>query len=248
MHLWLGGSAQGLYNTQSDFECSVDRAGQFVIAHWHHAASGTYESQKLPVAYWPTAVAMAGADLTFCVAGKRDSGATIIEQWTLRAPNVSAMVSPATGKSEWVWQWQRPESITTLYDEATRGRDMIEAMAKYPGEDKYIVKFYDSNDVFLMKPGSGLPPELIASPHPPAGSAAFEVSQLEELQPEVVVFKHQVCGYGMYLTQESRAGIGVVFFDEDTDGDIDGFLPIETTLDWQNSGLSDGTKLQAFRW
>ena len=243
--LWHGGGSIRVEDGGEQFECSVRLSTEYKIAvTWSHLPSLEYRTQEFPVAYWPTSLTPAGQPRTFRVGGQRDSGATLIEEWKLKLPTVVQAINRGTGQVEWIWQMHQPLEVNLLF-ESGGGEGGVECLATYPGApEKLIVKFYLSNNVYLISSNpSDPPPQLIASSVDPNDPEVFWVPELAELQSRVVSFRHQDYGFVFFLTQPSRSGVSVVLYDLDMDETIDGAIPISTVHDWAATGLQDGKRI-----
>jgi hypothetical protein len=130
----------------------LDSGERRIEVEWRYSPSATFlfedsvrQSQTRSTTYWPTAVEVIGSD-RILVAGKDpETGATLIETWTLRAPKFE--VPPPTPEL-----WPQPDlaaEVALVHRSATADRDIVRAMLAVRGKPSSVfVHFYDSRDLY----------------------------------------------------------------------------------------------------
>jgi len=110
--------------------------------------------QDIALGYWPTRV-LAFDGATLYVAGKKERGATIIEEISLGTPTIGKQIGLRAGSVPVVV----PPPVTLrqpLYNEATTGRDMVLTMfVNQARPAELFVLFDDSRDLYTLHRTTG---------------------------------------------------------------------------------------------
>jgi len=194
--------------------------------------------QEFPLSYYPTSVEGVGGGRVL-VAGKRPRGGnTVVELWDFQAPNVLYPQPAGTP----VVQTTTVNSITTLYDEASQGKDMVRLMSRllHITGDAALVQFWDSRDVYEMDftdpHNATLTP--VASPSP--GVAPLTVSSLGVYDFDVLARgNHPTFGqlYMFSFLEPVPSPTFLYLHDSDYDGAIETF-DTANKGNWQAKGYA----------
>jgi hypothetical protein len=223
----------------AELECEIavdmlNRRVSFKSRHFRggkHAASRT---QFVATSYWPTRVLPFERD-HLIVAGRRDSGNTVIELWTVKWPEATSDLSLAR--------------VVTLHDAATPGKDTVVGMARMfgqPGSEKaLLVYFEDSKSLhqasigafFTGDPYPTCTWKLLASPV--AGQGGLVVPALGDSRRfEWMGFGHAEHGFVYRLRNSASDDPPLLLCDSDRDRVFDYSLLIPDHL-WESFGLLD---------
>ena len=194
---------------------SVDTKGRSIDVNWSYddPATGTrsFFPESFNLSYWPTAVASIGTS-TLVVGGKRPAdGDTIIERWDLSWN--SAIPSEADPTIV---------ATTVLYqDKQPRMRDP-KSMTAFVGTNDYVLVQYASGDLYKLSVVDG------------SQNLIYSSIQVPKLALESVTHagSARVPGSSQHVYVISSDRIhqqdgGILFFDDDGDGNIDRFLTVE---------------------
>jgi hypothetical protein len=178
------------------------------------ASPGEIFSEVFDLAFWPTAVASLG-DAQILVAGKKPSnGKTIIQRWDLSWSVLPDIDNPTT------------VAKTTIYIGNSPGKKVVRCMVEMIGiAHRVLVVFSDSGDLYMFDTQTGQHWLQYSGQQFPK----MEIDTLEHMH----VAEHPTRGHAYIL--QCRATFfddgGVVFYDEDMDGDLDVVEEIDT-VDW----------------
>ena len=189
--------------------------------------------QKFPVSYFPTAVAGVSAGKAL-IAGKRGrNGNTVVELWKLSMPVVLHPNPP--GSAPAVIQPSTIESVDTLYDEATQGRDMIRLMStvRHSTNKKALLQFHDSRQLWVLD-YSDLSNVLVSLLASPLQGAPLTITSLGNTDYTLVYRGNHTQEGQLYFFGFSHPFEGCLvlsLIDSNRDGIIDGFSYIPEA-DW----------------
>jgi hypothetical protein len=214
---------------------SYDLYQKRVTVSWMKQPGRTSNQQRITVSYWPTAMAVLSDGKTLIIAGKRRNGNTVIETWRFHMPLVLLPTPPATGSAH--LQDAVIDEITTIYDAAVQGQDMVAHLFAKPTEPtSALAQFYDSRSVYQLNfaaaPASCT---LVAVPSGGSGSV-LTVPRLADNFTSVWSADHVTKGYVYFFVNDESGSINpLALIDANRDHAIDSWSSVSASQ-W----ISDG--------
>lgn len=200
--------------------------------------------QTEAVAYWPTEACELGPN-RICVAGKYDSGKTVLEIWTLKDDETLPQPygNVQTGEMTYPKSLVIPiEQRSVVYLQDTPGRDTVRNLFwnRATGH-KVFVQFANSNDLFELDTQSGQIAKVLAAQ---SGEPSVEhVPELAIGYNDRWDAEHIIHGYVYFLgyANNTHRWEGFVLYDSDKDGVLDpGAAQVLDTAEWHNLGFDNG--------
>ena len=190
----------------------VSTLEKYVDITWSRGGGGKRQQYFLP--YYPTEVVKGLTPDTVLIAGKMDTGATVIELVQLNVP----LLIPHSGAASIV-ALQPPGRRSYVFNEATVGKDGIVFMhPMLPDKTSFLVQFYDSRDVYVFD-SSDYSMTLAASPSAQLG-APLLVPDLSRDFYEIVSATHIQLGAIYRFSGDSVPGL-LLLIDSGSDGSLD---------------------------
>ena len=212
-----------------------------IHVRWCHVESGTRQWQRFKLAYWPTALCLTRGRQGFCVAGKRESGNTVIERWVLQPPTLIEVSDGCGVPPAYILRALAARRIDDMYDDAIEGRDLVTVMAPVLGKrDTFLILAHDSRDVWeLDATTSPANWRVIASSRAPAPDGAIYEPALAELAPDrMEPLHHVVHGFVYHLFSPFDSTPSLLLFDADQDGSVESALECVGST-WTSMGFGD---------
>ncbi len=215
-------------------EIRLSTQEKWVEIRWRYSASGgfplgvdAHATQHVALAYWPTAAEVVATN-KILVAGKEPRGATRIEVWTLALPTVG------TAGGAYVLSPNPVADVTSVYQDAVEGKDMVRFMLKLRGKPaSALVQYHDSKDVYELSWGSSPYDQTLVL-------AKATVPALDGKHNRFHAGEHQTHGYVYVLSDLDNYGQEppLVLFDSNKDGALDA----NVVMSWDtytSQGLND---------
>ncbi len=191
----------------------VSTLEQYIDIKWT-LGGGIGKRQRCFLPYFPTEVVKGLSPDSVLIAGKMETGPTVIELVQLNVP----LLIPQNGAASIVVpQPAGPRSY--VFNEATAGKDGILFMhPMLPDKTKFLVQFYDSRDVYRFD-SADHSLSLVASPIPQSAPVPV-VPELNSDFYEILSGTHVALGATYRFTGDSVPGI-LLLIDSGSDGSID---------------------------
>jgi hypothetical protein len=231
-------------------QIGVDMLNRRVSFRSRHFPSGKHtasRAQSVATPFWPTRVLPFERD-HLIVAGRRDTGNTVIELWTVKWPAATSQPSGAGGLTVAISNLSLAR-VVTLHDAATPGKDTVVGMTRLygqPGSEKaLLVYFEDSKSLhqanieafFTGEPNPTCNWTLLASPV--AGQGGLVVPALcDSRRFEWFGFGHADHGFVYCLRNSASDDPPLLLCDSDRDRVFDYSLLIPDHR-WESFGLLD---------
>lgn len=218
---------------------------QDVRLAWKHLPTGETLHQTIAVGYYPTAVCHGHSPGEIYVAGKYLGGATIIERWKLKAPNVLTVTPVGGGLPVTELQANGVGMVQAIYLDAAEERDIITAMRREIDSPTHLLlKFVSQGNVFRMdvtqRPAVY---EHVASGLPGTGASVVDPALLgfhSVIQPMRMVDATADGRFAYYFTNGAGAGTDCVLDTDTQTNEVNLIVPIADANVWVDSGYGVG--------
>ena len=233
-----------------EYNVSTNATRDIVSIKWTHRDSKLRNTQSVPTGFTPTAVCYGHELDSLYVAGKTQSGFTVIERWKLRLP--TAILDTASGTVASIHA-NSIESRRTVLSVNSVGMDVAVAMCLVLDSDReLLVKFADNNDVYVIdvrdRPATS---SLVASGNPLSG-ALLRDDSLNNWQTgieQIRVNDGTPEGQARYYISNSKSrGPSTMLVSNNGGSQFTEIIPILDVHDWTEHGFTGpGERLKTFQ-
>ncbi len=233
-----GGSGCRIKFDQNWGVLGYETRNKLIRIDWFQLRSGSVFSQpmgyqNIALTYYPTAIVRSAAN-KICVAGKRENGFTVIQEFTLEPPTLRADAHGTEALDSKI------SGIAGIYDSADISRDMVVHMFRSMSSTPALfVQYWDSKDVYSVNLKTGVVTIQFRATQP--SDAPLEERLSGSLSARFGGRDHPLMGYMYGFRFHSRTECGcLLLLDRNRDGILDSSLFL-TDQDWAEMNLSDNS-------